>query len=167
MLDKLMRHAWKQMMKKTQEMQTADDWFSPEEERATKAMFAAFEHADLPCWNFALRPLLHHEQTALRPSLAGWNADAAAENPVPLWICDIAVDAGEMLRQGFLKRQRYAQLGIKWMWQVNLESACLSIDRLDGDHWMPVSVVCRPETTACQAQPFDGISIDLKSVWRR
>jgi hypothetical protein len=62
-----------------------------------------------------------------------------------------------------VKRRFYADIGIAYLWYVDLEYRLMSVSKLRGDKWLELGIYGRDEKV--RAEPFEAVEIDLAEWW--
>jgi Uma2 family endonuclease len=108
------------------------------------------------------------EAAEVAPDIAGWRRDRLPQLPdgaitvVPDWVCEIlSTNRGYDQR---IKRPFYAQVGVPWLWFVDVEAKTLSVSRLEGGQWLEVGVYGAPDRA--KIPPFEAIEIAVGEWWR-
>jgi Uma2 family endonuclease len=102
------------------------------------------------------------------PDIAGWRRDRLASLPsgpltlAPDWICEIFSPTTRGYDQR-VKRPFYAEIGVSWLWYVDLEARTLTVSRLEGGTWLELSVHGGDDKV--RAEPFAAVELDLGEWW--
>ncbi|MRG92924.1 Uma2 family endonuclease [Polyangium spumosum] len=103
------------------------------------------------------------------PDVAGWRRERLARLPedaplttVPDWLCEILSPTTRRYDL-IVKRRFYAEIGVGYLWYVDLDARALMVSRLENGHWVELGVYGAEEKV--QAEPFEGVEIDLAAWW--
>ena len=103
------------------------------------------------------------------PDVAGWRRDRLPELPedtaiqvVPDWICEI-LSPTTRAYDHVKKRPFYAQIGVAWLWYVDLEARTVTVSRLVEGSWLEVAVHGGDEKV--RLEPFPEAALDLALWW--
>jgi Uma2 family endonuclease len=122
-------------------------------------------------WRFMFEPELHLDSgEPIVPDVAGWRYANMPELPEeafittpPDWICEILSPATIRLDR-WIKKQKYAQKGVSFVWLIDPVAHTLEIFILLGDHYREAGVF---QGDVCvRAVPFDAVELDLARWWR-
>lgn len=120
-------------------------------------------------WIFMGEPELHLGPHVVVPDLAGWRRErmpveietAYIETP-PDWVCEILLPSTARLDRG-PKRRVYAEVGIPYLWLLDLADGVLETFALTAGQWLLTGTVARGETVA--APPFDAVPFPLDDLF--
>jgi Uma2 family endonuclease len=103
------------------------------------------------------------------PDVAGWKKERMPTLPrdasislAPDWICEI-LSPGTRGYDQRIKRPFYAEIGVEYLWYVDLEARTLSVSRLEGGRWVELAV--HGESDEVRAAPFDAVVFALGEWW--
>jgi Uma2 family endonuclease len=103
------------------------------------------------------------------PDVAGWRRERLPVLPrdtaiqvVPDWICEI-LSPTTRAYDHVKKRPFYAQIGVAWLWYVDVEAQTVTVSRLVEGSWMEVAVHGAEEKV--RLEPFPEAAIDLALWW--
>jgi Uma2 family endonuclease len=101
------------------------------------------------------------------PDVAGWRRERLAALPerftlAPDWLCEIH-SQGTRRYDVRVKRPFYAEIGVDWLWYVDVEARTLTVSRLQGGRWLEMGVYADREKV--RAAPFDAVELDLAEWW--
>jgi Uma2 family endonuclease len=104
------------------------------------------------------------------PDVAGWRREHLPEIPpvgdpfrtVPDWICECLSTSNARYDQ-VIKAPFYAQIGVAWLWLVDIRSQHIEVRRLEAGHWV-VEATFTSEREA-RMPPFQKIAVPLHRLW--
>jgi Uma2 family endonuclease len=103
------------------------------------------------------------------PDLAGWRRERMPELPretsiqvVPDWICEI-LSPTTRAYDYVKKRPFYAQIGVAWLWYVDVEARTVTVSRLVEGSWLEVAVHGGDDRV--HLEPFPEAPLDLALWW--
>lgn len=103
------------------------------------------------------------------PDLAGWRRERLARLPrsgplevVPDWVCEI-LSVSTRSYDMLVKRQFYADIGVRHLWYIDPDARTLTVSRLEGGRWLELGVHGGDQVV--RAEPFDAIEIPLEPWW--
>ena len=91
--------------------------------------------------------------------------DLPRKGPIPLvpdWICEVLSETTET-DDRTVKRDLYAQHGVKHLWLLDPDSRTLEVYRLEERGWLLAS--SHAGEAKVRAEPFDAIELDLSQLW--
>jgi Uma2 family endonuclease len=105
----------------------------------------------------------------ISPDVAGWRRERLPQLPrntsitvVPDWICEVlspTTRAYDMVK----KRRFYAEVGVHWLWYVDVEACTVTVSRLVEGSWLEVGVHGGDERV--RLEPFPEVALDLALWW--
>jgi Uma2 family endonuclease len=105
----------------------------------------------------------------IAPDVAGWRRERLAQLPrdtsiqvVPDWICEVlspTTRGYDLIK----KRRFYAEIGVAWLWYVDVEARSVTVSRLAEGAWLEVAV--HGEDERVRLEPFPEASLDLALWW--
>jgi Uma2 family endonuclease len=105
----------------------------------------------------------------IAPDVAGWRRERLPQLPqdssirvVPDWVCEVlspTTRAYDMVK----KRRFYAEIGVAWLWYVDVEARAVTVSRLVDGAWLEVAV--HGENERVHLEPFPEASLDLALWW--
>lgn len=104
------------------------------------------------------------------PDLAGWRAERYAEPEsgpyvaAPDWICEVLSPSTTRFDRGE-KMPLYASHEVTHLWLVDPVAETLEVYRREGRLWLALETFAGD--THIRAEPFEAVTIDLGSLWRR
>ena len=103
------------------------------------------------------------------PDVAGWRRERLPALPretsiqvVPDWICEI-LSPTTRAYDHVKKRPFYAQIGVPWLWYVDVEARTVTVSRLVEGAWLEVAVHGGDEQV--RLDPFKEAPLDLALWW--
>jgi Uma2 family endonuclease len=103
------------------------------------------------------------------PDVAGWRRERLPELPqdasiqvAPDWICEI-LSPGTRAYDYVKKRPFYAQIGVSWLWYVDVEARTVTVSRRVEGGWLEVAVHGGDERV--QLEPFADAQLELALWW--
>ena len=103
------------------------------------------------------------------PDLAGWRRERLARLPpaspieiAPDWVCEI-LSSSTRSYDMLVKRQFYADIGVRHLWYVDPEARTLTVSRLEGGRWLELGVFGGEQVV--RAEPFEVVDIPLGPWW--
>jgi Uma2 family endonuclease len=103
------------------------------------------------------------------PDLAGWRRERLASLPhsgpitlAPDWVCEI-LSSSTRGYDMLIKRQFYADIGVRHLWYVDPDARTLTVSRLEGGRWLELGVFGGDQVV--RAEPFDSLEIPLGPWW--
>jgi Uma2 family endonuclease len=92
-------------------------------------------------WNFVEVDVALGRHDVVRPDLAGWRRerlpDPGNQRPIdvtPDWVCEI-LSPSTASRDRLVKRQLYADSGIRHYWMIDVDARILEVFQLEGARW--------------------------------
>jgi Uma2 family endonuclease len=103
------------------------------------------------------------------PDIAGWRRERLPALPAdtaiqvaPDWICEV-LSPTTRAYDYMKKRPFYAQIGVSWLWYVDVEARTVTVSRLVEGAWLEVAV--HGEDERVRLQPFAEVELDLSLWW--
>lgn len=104
------------------------------------------------------------------PDVAGWRRERMPELPpegatftmVPDWVCEVLSPSTRRFDL-LVKRPFYAQVGVRWLWYVDLEARTLQVSRIHEGRWLEVAIHGGDATVT--VEPFDVVELELGGWW--
>ena len=103
------------------------------------------------------------------PDVAGWRRERLARLPraspieiAPDWVCEI-LSSSTRSYDMLVKRQFYADIGVRHLWYVDPEARTLTVSRLEGGRWLELGVFGGEQVV--RAEPFEAVDIPLGPWW--
>lgn len=122
-------------------------------------------------WWILVEPGIEHPRAVeYAPDVAGWRRERMPHPPapgepirvVPDWACEI-LSPSTRSDDRVIKRRFYADIGVRWLWYVDLDARTLEVSRLHEGQWLEVLVV--GGDTKVRAEPFEAVEMDLGYWW--
>ncbi len=105
----------------------------------------------------------------ISPDVAGWRRERLPTLPtdgaitvVPDWVCEVLSPRTRRYNLT-VKRPFYAEVGVAWMWLVDLEAMVLTVHRNADGAWVDAGTFA--DDTEARAAPFSDVSIDVRAWW--
>ena len=103
------------------------------------------------------------------PDLAGWRRTRLPSLPkdgpitlVPDWACEILSPTTRGYDQR-TKRPFYAEIGVSFLWYVDLDAHTLTVSKLEAQRWTELAVY--GEDDRVRAPPFEEVELSLAEWW--
>jgi Uma2 family endonuclease len=103
------------------------------------------------------------------PDVAGWRRERLPQLPsegsitvVPDWVCEISSPSTRKHDQR-VKRPLYAEMGVRWMWTIEVDARIVVASRNESGRWVELGVWADSETM--RAEPFEVHEIALADLW--
>ena len=103
------------------------------------------------------------------PDLSAWRRERLAHLPrtgaieiVPIWICEI-LSSSTRSYDMLVKRQFYAEVGVRHLWYIDPEAQTLTVSRLEGGRWLELGVFGGEQVV--RAEPFEAVDLALGPWW--
>ncbi len=120
-------------------------------------------------WWILDEPELHFADDVVVPDLAGWRRvrmpampDTAYFTVAPDWVCEV-LSPGTARLDRHRKLDVYARAGVAHTWLIDPLQRTLEVLRLEGGHWVIVSVHAGNEEV--RVPPFAETSLALAGLW--
>jgi Uma2 family endonuclease len=122
-------------------------------------------------WWLLNEPELHLGRDVVVPDLAGWRRDRLPVPPfmdepystvAPDWVCEVLSPSTEHVDRK-RKLPLYHREGVSHVWLIDPRTRILEIYRRQARDWL--HVVSHSGDGDVRAEPFDGLSLTLGSLW--
>lgn len=123
-------------------------------------------------WRILPEPEVHlvRDEPAV-PDLAGWRRERMPELPdtakihlAPDWVCEVLSDSTEVHDRRD-KMPLYARHGVPHVWLIDPVLRYLEAFWNDAGAWRPVGAGKWRDDARVRIPPFDGIELDLATLW--
>lgn len=122
-------------------------------------------------WRILFEPELHLDSgEPIVPDVAGWRNERMPDLPeeafitvAPDWVCEVLSPSTARLDR-WVKKRKYAQKGVSFMWLVDPVAQTLEILALKDDFYREIGVY--QGDVRVRAVPFDAVEMNLVRWWR-
>ncbi len=104
-----------------------------------------------------------------RPDVVGWRKKRLATQPpgrrasiVPDWLCEI-ISPASRAHDMVTKREAFARIGVRYRWNIDLDTRTLHAFELKRGQWIETCVFCDDDDV--HAEPFAEVGIPLATWW--
>jgi Uma2 family endonuclease len=122
-------------------------------------------------WWILIEPgieLAEHDIDEISPDVGGWRRERLSVLPdgpiemAPDWVCEI-LSPSTRAHDLKVKRPLYAEVGVPYMWLVDVESRALTASRLHEGRWLEIGTW--GDDDVARIEPFDAIELRLADLW--